>query len=130
MDHRSLRALAGLVATLLVALMAIAVLSGPTAAATGSPPAGHPGAEVAQEPDAPADDGTGRSADEADELPEPAPGNNIIPDPNSGRSPQEAGDRGGALQALVLVLIVGAVAGGAALVVRESRRARARASGG
>lgn len=127
MDHRSLRALPGLVATLLVALMAIAVLAGPTAAATGSPPAGHPGAEVAQEPDAPAD-GTGRSADGADELPEPAPGNNIIPDPNSGRSPREAGDRGGALQTLVLVLIVGAVAGGAALVVRESRRARA--SGG
>jgi hypothetical protein len=34
------------------------------------------------------------------------PGQDIIPDPNSGQAPEEAGDRGGALQLLLLVLIV------------------------
>lgn len=52
----------------------------------------------------------------------------IIPEPNSGHAPDEAGDRGGALQLLVLGLIVVAMAGGVALVVRESRRNLARRS--
>ena len=46
----------------------------------------------------------------------------IIPQPNSGHEPREAGDRGGALQLLVLTVIVGGVGGIGALVVRESRR--------
>jgi hypothetical protein len=46
----------------------------------------------------------------------------IIPEPNSGRPPAEAGDRGGALQVAVLVGIVLGIAGIATLVVRESRR--------
>lgn len=50
----------------------------------------------------------------------------IIPEPNSGRDPDEAGDRGGALQLAVLVAIVAGVAVIATLVVRESRRNLAR----
>jgi len=48
----------------------------------------------------------------------------IIPRPNSGAEPTEAGDRGGALQVAVLVAIVVGVGVIVALVVRESRRAR------
>jgi hypothetical protein len=43
-----------------------------------------------------------------------APGQHIIPRPNSGAEPEDAGDRGGALQLAVLVT----------LAVRESRRNR------
>jgi len=46
----------------------------------------------------------------------------IIPEPNSGHAPDEAGDRGGALQLLVLVGLVAALAVGVTLIVRESRR--------
>jgi len=56
----------------------------------------------------------------------PLPGQDMIPEPNSGRPPRDAGDRGGALQGVVLLLIVGGVAGIAGLALRESRRARAR----
>jgi hypothetical protein len=55
------------------------------------------------------------------ELPEP----HIIPRPNSGSEPEDAGDRGGALQLTVLVVVVAGLAGGVAVVVRQSRRARA-----
>lgn len=55
------------------------------------------------------------------ELPDP----HIIPRSNSGKAPEEAGDRGGALQLAVLGLVVVAIGGGIAMVVRESRRARA-----
>jgi hypothetical protein len=90
-------------------------------AAAGAPPV------TGQEPDAPADDGTGASED--DTVDEPVPGDNIIPQPNSGRSPEEAGDRGGALQVLVFVAIVVGVAGIVVMIVRESRRNRARQVG-
>jgi hypothetical protein len=82
-----------------------------------------------QDPDAPADDGTGASADDqVDEgLGEPVPADDIIPLPNSGREPTDAGDRGGALQVAVLVVMVAAVGGATAVVVRESRRNRDRA---
>jgi hypothetical protein len=56
----------------------------------------------------------------------PLPGQDMIPEPNSGRPPRDAGDRGGALQGVVLLLIVVGVAGIAGLALRESRRARAR----
>jgi hypothetical protein len=49
----------------------------------------------------------------------------IIPEPDSGQNPSEAGDRGGALQYAVLGLIVVGIGGGAYLAVRESRRKRA-----
>ena len=48
----------------------------------------------------------------------------IIPEPNSGHAPEDAGDRGGALQTTVLVVVVAGVAGGVFHVVRQSRRAR------
>jgi hypothetical protein len=103
-------------------LLTLLVVAGPIRAA---------GADVAappQQPDAPADDGTGASNDgddgEREQNPEPQEGDSIIPDPNSGQAPTEAGDRGGALQVLVFVLIIAGVGGIAAKVVRDARRAR------
>ena len=52
----------------------------------------------------------------------PAP--DIVPEPNSGAEPTEAGDRGGALQLLVLGLVVVAVAGAVTHLVRQSRASR------
>lgn len=51
----------------------------------------------------------------------PAP--DIIPRPDSGEAPTEAGDRGGALQLLVLGVVVIALGGGVVHVVRQARRA-------
>ncbi|MGQ0831948.1 MAG: hypothetical protein ACT4OV_09750 [Microthrixaceae bacterium] len=56
--------------------------------------------------------------------PSGAPTPHIVPRPNSGHPPTDAGDRGGALQLLVLGLLIVAVAGSVAHVVRQSRRAR------
>lgn len=73
------------------------------------------------------------AASSAPAQPEPPPSTiapdeeqGIIPEPNSGHEPREAGDRGGALQLLVLAVIVTGVGTVAALVVRESRRNLAR----
>ena len=55
---------------------------------------------------------------------QPVPGNEIIPEPNSGIEPTEAGDRGGALQATVFVAILVGIATIVGLAVRESRKAR------
>lgn len=112
-------------------LAALALLAAPArAGAAPRPVAGSTGpaavAAVGQEPDAPADDGTGGSADEQDQGDEPVPAQDMIPEPNSGQAPDEAGDRGGALQILVFAVMVAAIGGGVALMVRESRRARAR----
>ena len=52
----------------------------------------------------------------------PAP--DMIPRPNSGAEPTEAGDRGGALQVAVFVVILAGVGGITALAVRDARRAR------
>lgn len=52
-------------------------------------------------------------------------GDGIIPRPNSGVAPEDAGDRGGALQTVVFVLVLAGVGVIGALVVRESRKARA-----
>ena len=57
------------------------------------------------------------------------PTQDIVPQPNSGTAPHEAGDRGGALQLAVLGLVVVAVGGVVAMVVRQSRRARQTADG-
>ncbi len=56
------------------------------------------------------------------------PTQQIIPEPNSGREPSDAGDRGGALQVATFLVLVGGVAAVVALAVRESRRARAAGS--
>jgi hypothetical protein len=53
-----------------------------------------------------------------------APEQHIIPRPNSGAPPQDAGDRGGALQFLVLGAVVVGVSTVAGLAIRESRRNR------
>ena len=52
------------------------------------------------------------------------PTQDIVPRPNSGHAPAEAGDRGGALQLLILALVVVAIAGAIWHLVRQSRRAR------
>jgi hypothetical protein len=57
-----------------------------------------------------------------------APEQHIIPRPNSGTPPQDAGDRGGALQFLVLGAIVVGVSLVATLAIRESRHNRATTS--
>ena len=53
------------------------------------------------------------------------PTQDIIPEPNSGEAPDEAGDRGGALQLLVLGLVVVAIGGTALHLARQARRADA-----
>jgi hypothetical protein len=72
----------------------------------------------------PPDDAACEAAREASERP------GIIPEPGSGRAPEDAGDPGGALQVGLFVLIVLGLATIVALVVRSGRRARARASSG
>ena len=66
----------------------------------------------------PADDAACEAAREASERP------GIIPEPGSGRAPDDAGDPGGALQIAVFALIVVGLATIVALVVRSGRRAR------
>jgi len=48
----------------------------------------------------------------------------IIPRPDSGTQPQEAGDRGGTLQLGLLTLLVVVIAGVVLVLVRQSQRAR------
>ncbi len=52
------------------------------------------------------------------------PTRDIVPAPNEGTPPSEAGDRGGALQLGLLALVLAAIAGAVLGVVRQSRRAR------
>lgn len=59
-----------------------------------------------------------------DAPPTGAPAPDIVPQPNSGHAPTDAGDRGGALQLLVLGVVVVGVAGATAHLVRQSRAAR------
>jgi hypothetical protein len=60
----------------------------------------------------------------------PVPAQDIIPEPNSGRAPDDAGDRGGVLQGVVFLFIVVGVGGVVTLAVRESRRNRSRSAEG
>jgi hypothetical protein len=53
-----------------------------------------------------------------------APTQDIVPEPNSGEAPSEAGDRGGALQLGLLALVLLVIGGAVARLVRQSRRAR------
>lgn len=52
-------------------------------------------------------------------------GGDIIPQPNSGTEPEDAGDRGGALQTALFIGLVGAIVVAGAVIVRQSRMARA-----
>jgi hypothetical protein len=53
------------------------------------------------------------------------PTQDIVPEPGTGEEPEDPGDRGGGLQLMVLVLLVVAIGVVIAMVVRQSRRARA-----
>lgn len=48
----------------------------------------------------------------------------IVPQPNAGREPTEAGDRGGALQLLIPGVLIVAVGGAVVHLRRQSRQAR------
>jgi hypothetical protein len=50
----------------------------------------------------------------------------VVPKPNSGRAPEDAGDRGGSLQSLTFFLMCGAILTIGGLAWREGRRKRAR----
>lgn len=56
--------------------------------------------------------------------PEQVPTEDIIPRPDSGEEPSEAGDRGGGLQLAVLAVMVAGVGVIALLAVRQSRNVR------
>ena len=86
---------------------------------------GAPAAATAELQDG---DGNGGVSGTTDDTPVPA--QDIIPEPNSGRAPDDAGDRGGVLQGVVFFLIVVGVGGVVALAVRESRRNRSRSADG
>jgi hypothetical protein len=110
------------VAAVLVAALTVLAAAVPAGAAVDAVPAVAPGGSAPAAAQQPEDDPDGDpSTDDA-----PLPGQDMIPEPNSGRPPSDAGDRGGALQGVVLLLIVIGVGGIAVLAVRESRRARAR----
>ena len=64
--------------------------------------------------------------DEGTTNSEPPDSPDFIPEPNSGSEPVDAGDRGGSLQSVLFVLVIAGIVVIAALIVRESRRARAR----
>jgi len=51
--------------------------------------------------------------------------NDIVPQPNSGEAPDDPSDSGGWQQYLVFGLIIGGMAVIVAIVMRQSRRARA-----
>ncbi len=108
--------LARLVAALalLAALTVLAVAAAPAGARSGG---GGSGGSGNGQPDQTTDD-------------TPVPSQRIIPLPNTGVKPTDAGDRGGALQILVFVAIVGGVSTIVALAVRDARRARRRAAAG
>lgn len=59
----------------------------------------------------------------------PLPGDDIIPEPDTGQAPEDPGDRGGVLQIALFVGIVAGVGVIVAMVVRESRRRRQGRSG-
>ena len=82
-------------------------------------PLGAPAAAATPRGDAPV---TTAPVTTLDEQPE---GGGIIPRPDSGVEPDDAGDRGGALQTVLFVVVVGGIVLIIGLVVRESRRVRA-----
>jgi len=50
------------------------------------------------------------------------PSQDIVPRPDTGEEPDDAGDRGGALQLVVLGLVVVGIGAAVAMVVRQGRR--------
>jgi hypothetical protein len=74
------------------------------------------------------DGGPGTAEDTTTDV-TPVPDQRIIPLPNSGHEPTDAGDRGGILQVLVLVGILAALGAIVLLVRRDMRRGAAARSG-
>lgn len=68
--------------------------------------------------------GAGTAGAQDDGSRNEVPTQDIVPKPNSGEAPDEAGDRGGALQLLLPALIVAAIGGGVWHVSRQARRAQ------
>jgi hypothetical protein len=66
-----------------------------------------------------------QSDDQGTTTTAPDRGGDIIPRPNSGVEPEDPGDRGGALQTVLFIGIIGGVAVMGAIIVRQSRKARA-----
>jgi hypothetical protein len=131
LDHGPMRrrtriALASLAVAAVGLFVAPAVAAGEGAGDAAAVAAGDGLAAWAGDGDGGAPGGDGRDGAPSDD--EPVPAEDIIPSPNSGRAPEDAGDRGGALQGAVLLLIVVAVGGIVAMIVRESRRNRAQRS--
>jgi hypothetical protein len=116
------RALTGALLGVLVVLAVLAGGPGPAWAGPAGPV--EPVAPVGSAQDG----GDGSPPTTADEPDAQVPEEGIIPEPDSGRPPEEAGDRGGALQLAVLVLIVAGVGVIAAQVVRQARRQRGTAA--
>jgi hypothetical protein len=100
----------------------LAVLTGWATPASSGP--AHPVAEAAV-PQEPGEPGPDESTTTTTTAPAP-PDQDIIPEPNSGQPPSEAGDRGGLLQLGVLALILVAVGLIAWRIVHEARRNRQR----
>ena len=118
-DHGPMRRrplLALLASLALVVAGAVLLGAGPAGASLSAP---EREAGVAQSGDPAADpDGDATTDDE------PLPGGDIIPQPDSGVEPEDAGDRGGALQLTVFVVMLAGIALIVTLIVRESRKAR------
>jgi hypothetical protein len=66
-----------------------------------------------------------QSDDQGTTTTAPERGGDIIPEPNSGVEPEDAGDRGGSLQTAIFIGIVGGIVVMGAVLVRQSRKARA-----
>jgi hypothetical protein len=66
-----------------------------------------------------------QSDDQTTTTTAPDRGGDIIPRPNTGVEPEDPGDRGGALQTALFIGIVGGIVVMGAVVVRQSRKARA-----
>ncbi len=82
-------------------------------------------ASVALAPSASAQTGGSDGATTTSSVVAEVPVPHIIPRPNSGTPPTDAGDRGGWLQGTIFFIICAGVLVIGALVVRESRKARA-----
>jgi hypothetical protein len=122
------RALPALVLTAVLTCLALGG-AGAAVPPAGAGPAGLAGRAAVVQSD-PADDPAGDPADDPDGDPAtedaPLPGGDIIPQPDSGREPTDAGDRGGALQVALFFVLVAGVATIGGLAVRDVRKAQRR----
>ena len=75
------------------------------------------------------DDGDDPTAETSTTVPVIDEGDlDFLPEPNSGRPPEDAGDRGGAGQLVLFGVVLLGIAVIIGLAVRDARRSRARAS--